>query len=94
MSGIKDRRITLHQYLAYTDGNITEVFTNDLNGVIVTKPRGKVERAPCMEVVELDFDEGLTLAEVFNKEDEQLMLVRYRRHPDAWHEFAKWYSIR
>ena len=92
MSSIKDRRVTLHQYLAYTDGNITEVFTNDLNGVIVSKPRGKVERAPCMEVVEFDFDEGLTLAEVFNKQDDQLMAKRYRKHPDAWHEFAKWYK--
>ncbi len=92
MSGIKDRRVTLHQYLAYTDGNITEVFTNDLNGVIVTKPRGKVERAPCMEVVELEPDGGLTIAEVFNKQDEQLILKRYRKHPDAWHELAKWYK--
>lgn len=94
MSGIKDRRIILHQYLAYTDGNITEVFNNDLNGVIVAKPRGKVERAPCMEVVELERDGGLTIAEVFNKQDEQLILKRYSKHPDAWHEFVKWYSIR
>ncbi len=91
MSGVKDRRVTLHQYLAYTDGSITEVFTNDLNGVVVTKPRGNVERAPCMEVVEFDFDEGLTLAEVFNKQDDQLMAKRYSKHPDAWHELAKWY---
>ena len=62
MSSIKDRRVTLHQYLAYTDGNITEVFTNDLNGVIVSKPRGKVERAPCMEVVEFDFEQAVVSA--------------------------------
>ena len=70
------------------DGNITEVFTNDLNGVIVSKPRGKVERAPCMEVVEFDFDEGLTLAEVFNKQDDQLMAKRYQNIQMLGNEFA------
>src|SRR3990167_7888269 len=31
MDGVEDRRITLHQYLAYTDGSLTKVFTNNID---------------------------------------------------------------
>ena len=32
MKGVENREIILHQYIAYTDGSVTEVFKNDISG--------------------------------------------------------------
>ena len=42
MQGIEDRRITLHQYLAFTDGNVTKIFKNDIHGQIINEIRGNI----------------------------------------------------
>lgn len=91
MNGIEDRRITLHQYLAYTDGNVTEIFQNDIKGQITHKARGKSEKSPNMTVIELDSDNGKTIAEVFESGAEAVV-ARYKNRPDAWHGFVKWYK--
>lgn len=91
MSGIKDRRITLHQYLAYTDGNITEVFKNDIEGQIVHESRGKSEKSPNMAAIMLDSDNDKTIAEVF-EQVEEAVVARYKNRSDAWHGFVEWYK--
>lgn len=93
MSGVKDRRITLHQNLAYTDGNITEIFVNDITGVIVTEPRGQSDKVPCMAVIELDIDNGKTIAEVFDQ-GFGAVTDRYKKHPDAWTKLLDWFSTK
>lgn len=90
MDGIEDRHIILHQYLAYTDGNITEVFKNDIEGEIVNEARGKNEKSPNMTVIALDSDNGKTIAEVF-EEGAEAITARYKNRPDAWHGFIEWY---
>ena len=90
MDGKKDRRIILHQYLAYYDGHILKTFKNDIFGKIIDKPRGKNDRSPNMMVTELDHDNGKTIAEVF-EQGEQAVVARYLTRRDAWHEFAEWY---
>ncbi len=91
MNGVEDRRITLHQYLAYTDGNVTEVFKNDIPGQIIHEARGKNEKSPNMMVIALDSDNGKTIAEVL-EQGEEAVIARYKNGPDAWHEFADWYK--
>lgn len=48
MHGVEDRHITLHQFLAYTDGNVTEVFKNDIAGRIIKEARGNSKKSPNM----------------------------------------------
>ncbi len=91
MDGIEDRRIILHQYLAYTDGNMTEVFRNDVAGEIANEARGKSEKSPNMTITVLDSDNGKTIAEVLDQ-DEDAVIARYKDRPDAWHGFVKWYK--
>ena len=91
MNGIEDRRIILHQYLAYTDGNITEVFKNDIDGQIISEARGASEKSPNMTITVLDSDNGKTIAEVFEQGTEAVV-ARYKNRPDAWHGFVEWYK--
>lgn len=91
MNGIKDRHITLHQYLAYTDGNVTEIFENDIHGKIISEARGSSEKSPNMTVTVLDSDNGKTIAEVF-EQGREAVVARYKKRPDAWHGFVDWYK--
>lgn len=89
MNGIEDRHITLHQYLAYTDGNVTEVFKNDFEGQVAKEVRGKSEKSPNMTVTILDSDNGKTIAEVF-EQGAEAMTERHKNRVDAWHKFIEW----
>jgi len=91
MDGIEDRRIVLHQYLAYTDGNLTEIIKNDIPGQIINEARGKSDKSPNMTVIVLNSDNGKTIAEVFEQGTDAIA-ERYKNQPDAWHEFIKWYK--
>lgn len=91
MNGIEDRHITLHQYLAYTDGSVIQVFQNDINGQIIENVRGKNDKSPNMTVVALDSDNGKTIAEVFEQGTEAVV-ARYKNRPDAWHGFVDWFK--
>lgn len=89
MNGVEDRRITLHQYLAYTDGNQTKVFRNDIHGVISNEAKGRIDKYPNMSVIILDADNGKTIAEVY-EQGLHNDLSRYKRQSDAWHYFVEW----
>lgn len=91
MSGIKDRTIIIHQYLAYFDGDTMKVFSNDIHGKVIEEPRGKNERSPNMTVTTMDNDNGKTIAEVF-EQGAKAVAERYITRRDAWHEFAEWYK--
>jgi hypothetical protein len=91
MRGVEDRRIILHQYLAYTDGNITEVFKNDIHGQIIDEARGKSTKSSSMTVTVLDSDNGKTIAEFF-EQGEEAVVARYKNRPDAWHGFVEWFK--
>lgn len=91
MDGVENRRIILHQYLAYTDGSVTEVFRNDISGRIINEARGSNEKSPNTTVTVLDSDNGKTIAEVF-EQGEEAVVARYKNRPDAWHGFIEWYK--
>lgn len=91
MDGVENRIIILHQYLAYTDGSVTEVFKNDIPGQIISEARGKNEKSPNMTVTMLDSDNGKTIAEVF-EQGEDAVIARYKNRSDAWHRFVEWYK--
>ncbi len=91
MDGITDRTIVLQQFLAYTDGHQTIVFSNDIPGVVLTSPKGKNDRSPNMEIIALDGDNGKSIAKVFAKGYEAVA-ERYKNRNDVWHEFVKWHK--
>lgn len=91
MKNVEDRRIILHQYLAYTDGNMTEVFKNEIPGIIIEESRGKNDSSPSMAVIVLDSDNGKTIAEAL-EQSEEAVVARYKNRPDAWHGFIEWYK--
>lgn len=91
MNGLEDRHITLHQYLAYTDGIATEIFENNIHGHIIDEVRGNSEKSPNTTVTVLDSDNGKTIAEVFEQGTEAIV-ARYKNRPDAWHGFVDWYK--
>lgn len=90
MSDIEDRRIILHQFLVFYDGNIMKTFKNKIHGKITDKPRGKNIQSPVMTVIELEYDNGMTMAEVFEL-GKKVVAKRYLAHRDVWHKFSKWY---
>lgn len=91
MNGVEDRRIILHQYLAYTDGNLTEIFKNNIPGQIINESRGNNVKSPSMTVIVLDSDNGKTIAEVL-EQDIDAITERHKNQPDVWHDFIKWYK--
>ena len=93
MTGVKDRRAILHQFLAYYDGKQIVVFKNDIPGKIINEARGKNLRSPNTMVTVLDADNGKTIAEIFEL-GEEAVLERYRNRNDVWHEFIDWYRNR
>jgi inosine/xanthosine triphosphate pyrophosphatase family protein len=92
MQDVKDRRVTLCQFLAYTDGNVTKIFKNKLHGKLATHARGKNTKSPNMTITLLDCDNGKTIAEVFEQGPEAVA-HRYRNHPDVWSVFIEWLDI-
>ncbi len=90
MKGVADRTVILHQYLAYTDGQQTVVFSNDISGKILNQTQGKNDKSPNMTVIALDSDDGKSLAEVFAAGGFAVK-KRYLERNDAWHELVSWY---
>lgn len=91
MHDVEDRHVTLHQYLAYTDGYTTKIFKNELEGQITQEARGSSDKSPNMTVTALDADNGKTLAEVFENGNDAVQ-ERYKSRKDAWHHFLEWYA--
>lgn len=91
MDGIEDRHIEINQYLAYTDGSITNVFRQDIPGKIIHEPRGVNNRSPNMEVIELESDNGKTIAEVFEG-DNEVIAKRFENIPNIWAKFIDWHT--
>ena len=90
MDGLDDRRITLYQGLAYTDGAITKTFICEIPGTIMHEKRGPQTADACAQVVAMDMDSGKTIAEVFDGPKEDL-LRRNTTQREVWHEFIEWY---
>ncbi len=88
MSRKTDRRIVLHQYLAYCDGEQTVTFSGSISGVITDTPRGTYG-PPIMRVVALDADRGRTISETYDQGLEH-DLTRLAERGNAWHQLATW----
>lgn len=86
MSGKTDRRIILHAYLAYTDGDSVRIFSNNFSGVIVESPRGTYG-PPLMHIAAMDTDGGYTISETYDRGLEHTD-SRLSERGDAWRQLA------
>ena len=91
MHGIEDRRIILHQYLAYASDESTKVFKTESFGEIVQSVREGEQALPSQAVIAIDSDDGKTIAEALTQDDETIR-QRYKKRRDVWHDFAEWYK--
>ena len=87
---LSDRRIYLNQLVAYQDEVETVVFRSDIPGELLTESRGAYG-VPCMKVVTLDGDNGLTISETYDN-NSQHDDERLKRRSDAWMELAHGYK--
>lgn len=89
-SGLQDRRILLHQYLAYIDAHNLQLFHTIIPGTLSKDIRGTYGK-PAQKIIMLDRDGGLTISEVYDKGQEHDKR-RFDSKTDAWYTFAKWYT--
>ncbi len=80
---LSDRRIFLDIHLAYKDAETVKTFHRRVAGTLLREPRGSYG-APSQSIVTMDGDNGLSIAEVFEKGRPQTG----RASNDIWQELA------
>ena len=87
MKDKNDRRIILHDVVAYCDGDKLKAFTFDRYGVFVSEPRG--EGVSMNRVVSMEGSSGLTIAEEFAHRcnDKKIDPTNFQH----WQKFGSWF---
>ncbi len=91
LDGVSDRRVELHQHLAYYDGERLKLFNEIIQGEVLLDSYGDHTKAPWMNVVTMAGDGGKSLAEVFNGSPESIA-NRYLNRPEVWAQVTTWYA--
>ncbi len=86
LSDKKDKRIVLHEIVAYKDGDTMVTFTHDRLGYFREKPEG-VSPPTFARLVEME-GEGMTIAQVFDRCQWQTDIPGRYKH---WYDFAEWH---
>lgn len=82
---LTDRRIILRQTIVYQDESGQQVFYKDIEGVLLKQPRGKSDFAHA-HITSIDGGKTSTA------ESHATGKAAGNDLPNAWHEFAEWYS--
>lgn len=88
LSDKKDKRIFLHETVAYKDDTTTLFFTHNRLGHFVKKPAGQAPPT-FARLVEME-GEGMTISQVFDRGNWQTSARDRYKH---WYDFAQWYNI-
>lgn len=86
MKDKNDRRIILHDVVAYFDGEQLKLFISDQTGVFINEPRG--EGASMNQVVLMEDSGGLTIAEEFALRHDGAKINP--SHFQHWQKFGNW----
>ena len=82
MEGKEDRSIILRDTIVYKDGEIEKIFTNDVHGILLTRPAGEGGGPFVTKIISFE-DSGESIA--------QANIVGYsEKEKPLWQEFAKW----
>mgnify|MGYP000971497209 CR=1 FL=1 len=90
MKDKNDRRIILHDVVAYFDGEQLELFIYDQTGVFINEPRGK--GTSMNQVVSMENSGGLTIAEEFALRHDGVEINP--SHFQHWQKFGEWFTAR
>ena len=90
MKDKNDRRIILHDVVAYFDGEQLELFIYDQTGVFINEPRG--EGTSMNQVVSMENSGGLTIAEEFAHRHDGVEINP--SHFQHWQKFGEWFTAR
>ena len=90
MKDKNDRRIILHDVVAYFDGEQLELFIYDQTGVFINEPRG--EGTSMNQVVSMEDSGGLTIAEEFALRHDGAEINPC--HFQHWQKFGEWFIAR
>ena len=88
MKDKNDRRIILHDVVAYFDGVKLKIFKFDRYGIFVSEPRG--EGVSMNQVVSMEGSGGLTIAEEFTHRcnDKKIDPTNFQH----WQKFGSWFA--
>lgn len=89
MSDKSDRRIFLHEVVAYCDESTLNVFTFRRLGHFLDTPRGKAPPS-FARLVQMESDD-MTISEIFDKGNWNTDRPNEYKH---WYDFAEWYRER
>jgi non-canonical purine NTP pyrophosphatase (RdgB/HAM1 family) len=84
---LENKKVTLTQYLIYADNSQQKVFKKDSTGKLLTQIQGHSIH-PSHTIISMDGDDGLSIAEVFEKSDKNTV----RAAELIWHDFAEWFT--
>ena len=90
MKDKNDRRIILHDVVAYFDGEQLKLFISDQTGVFINEPRG--EGTSMNQVVSMENSGGLTIAEEFALRHDGVEINP--SHFQHWQKFGEWFTAR
>ena len=90
MKDKNDRRIILHDVVAYFDGEQLKLFIYDQTGVFINEPRG--EGTSMNQVVSMENSGGLTIAEEFALRHDGVEINP--SHFQHWQKFGEWFTAR
>ena len=90
MKDKNDRRIILHDVVAYFDGEQLKLFISDQTGVFINEPRG--EGMSMNQVVSMEDSGGLTIAEEFalRRNGTEINPCHFQH----WQKFGEWFTAR
>lgn len=90
MKDKNDRRIILHDVVAYFDGEQLKLFISDQTGVFINEPRG--EGTSMNQVVSMEDSGGLTIAEEFalRRNGTEINPCHFQH----WQKFGEWFTAR
>ena len=86
MKDKQDKRVFLHEVVAYYDGDTLKTFEHTRPGHFLDEPHG-VSGPSFARVVEIEGD-GMSISEVFGKGNWETK----EEHQKAWYDFAKWFK--
>lgn len=88
MKDKNDRRIILHDVVAYYDGRELKIFTFEQSGVFVSEPHSK--GTSMNQVVSMEDSGGLTIAEEFALRHDGAEINP--SHFQHWQKFGEWFT--
>ncbi len=92
--GLDDRSVSLHQQVAYYDGETIKVFEHTVHGTLLTEARGKQGHS-WAKVVRMDGDNGRSMSEQYYDDRPQAEDAQGESSTaEVWHAFATWYGTR